>query len=98
MSSTLQPHHGPHELAPPGGELQRESERLRLLLDLTNTLVSNLMTRDLLRTVSASIRQCMHCDTVSVWHPDREQRQLRAVTMDVRESKGFVREDLLGPV
>jgi formate hydrogenlyase transcriptional activator len=98
MSSTLQPNHGPHELAPPGGELQRESERLRLLLDLTNTLVSNLMTRDLLRTISASIRQCMHCDTVSVWLPDREQRQLRSVTMDFPESKGFVKEDLLRPV
>src|SRR6202522_3408017 len=98
MSSTLQSNHEPHELVPPGGDLLRESERLRLLLDLTNTLVSNLVTRDLLRTVSASIRQCMHCDTVSVWHPDREQRQLRSVTMEFPESKGFVKEDLLRPV
>jgi formate hydrogenlyase transcriptional activator len=98
MSSTLQANHEPNELMPPGGELLRESERLRLLLDLTNTLVSNLVTRDLLRTISASIRQCMHCDTVSVWHPDREQRQLRSVTMDFPESKGFVKEDLLRPV
>jgi formate hydrogenlyase transcriptional activator len=98
MSSTLQPNHEPRELAPLGGDLQRESERLRLLLDLTNTLVSNLVTRDLLRTISASIRHCMHCDTVSVWHPDREQRQLRSITMDFPESKGFVKEDLLRPV
>jgi formate hydrogenlyase transcriptional activator len=98
MSSTLQPNHEPNKLGPPGGVLLRESERLRLLLDLTNTLVSNLVTRDLLRTISASIRQCMHCDTVSVWHPDREQRQLRSVTMDFPESKGFVKEDSLRPV
>ena len=98
MSSTLHPTHEPNELVPTGGDLLRESERLRLLLDLTNTLVSNLLTRDLLRTISASIRQCMHCDTVSVWHPDREQRQLRSVTMDFPESKGFVKEDLLRPV
>jgi formate hydrogenlyase transcriptional activator len=98
MSSTLHPNHEPNELLPPGGDLLREGERLRLLLDLTNTLVSNLLTRDLLRTISASIRQCMHCDTVSVWHPDREQRQLRSVTMDFPESKGFVKEDLLRPV
>jgi formate hydrogenlyase transcriptional activator len=98
MSSTLQPNHEPNELAPPGGDLLRESERLRLLLDLTNTLVSNLVTRDLLRTVSASIRQCMHCDTVSVWHPDRERCQLRSVTMEFPESNGFVKEDLLRPV
>jgi hypothetical protein len=37
-------------------ELQRESDRLKLLLDMTNTLVSNLECRHLLGTVSASIR------------------------------------------
>ena len=98
MSSTLQPNYEPNELVPPGGDLRRESERLRLLLDLTNTLVSNLVTRDLLRTISASIRRCMHCDTVSIWHPDREQRQLRSLTMEFPESKGFVKEDLLRPI
>ena len=71
MSSTLQPNYEPNELVPPGSDLQRESERLKLLLDLTNTLVSNLVTRDLLRTISASIRQSMYCDIVSIWHPDR---------------------------
>src|ERR1700704_5415167 len=79
-------------------ELQTESDRLKLLLDLTNTLVSNLECRDLLRTVSASIRQVMHCDTVGVWLPHREQVYLRQLAMDFPESKGFVREDLLQPV
>jgi formate hydrogenlyase transcriptional activator len=98
MSSTLQPNHLSHELATPGGDQKRESERLRLLLDLTNTLVSNLVTRDLLRTISASIRQFMHCDAVSVCLPDREPRQLRSVTIEFPESKGFVKEDSLRPV
>src|ERR1700677_2619013 len=98
MSSTLHPNHEPNELVPPGGDLLRESERLRLLLDLTNTMVSNLVTRDLLRTISASIRRCMHCDTVSIWHPDWGQRQLRSLTMEFPESKGFVKEDLLRPI
>src|ERR1700732_1445328 len=78
--------------------LQTESDRLKLLLDLTNTLVSNLECRDLLRMVSASIRQVMHCDTVGVWLPDVEQVYLRQLAMDFPESKGFVREDLLLPV
>jgi formate hydrogenlyase transcriptional activator len=77
---------------------QSESERLKLLLDLTNALVSNLECRDLLRTVSASIRQVMRCDTVGVWLPDLEQVHLRQLAMDFPESKGFVREDLLHPV
>ena len=33
-------------------------------------LVSNLEPRDLLRAISASIRQDMHCDVVGVWLPD----------------------------
>jgi formate hydrogenlyase transcriptional activator len=79
-------------------ELQCESERLKLLLDMTNTLVSNLECRDLLRTISASIRQVMHCDAVGVWVPDAEQRQLRQLAMDFPEGKGFLREDWQQPV
>src|SRR4030088_1036372 len=72
-------------------ELQRESDRLKLLLDITNTLVSNLECRDLLRTVSASIRQVMHCDIVGVWLPDAQQIHLRQLAMDFPESRGFVK-------
>ena len=79
-------------------ELQRENDRLKLLLDMTNALVSNLDCRDLLRSVSASIRQVMRCDTVGVWLPDLEQRQLRQLAIDFPESKGFVTEDLLFPI
>jgi formate hydrogenlyase transcriptional activator len=79
-------------------ELQRESDRLKLLLDMTNTLVSNLELRDLLRAVAASIRQVMHFDVVAVWLPDAEQVQLRQLAMDFPEGKGFLREDLLQPV
>src|SRR6266853_3836312 len=79
-------------------ELQSESDRLKLLLDLTNTLVSNLECRDLLRALSASIRRVMRCDTVGVWLPDVEQVHLRQLALDFPESRGFVREDLLHPV
>jgi formate hydrogenlyase transcriptional activator len=79
-------------------ELVREKDRLKLLLDMTNTLVSNLKPRDLLRAISASIRQDMHCDSVGVWRPDSERRQLRQWAMDFPESKGFVKEDMLRPV
>ena len=45
-------------------DVQRENDLLKLLMDMTNTLVSNLECRDLLRTISASIRQVMGCDAV----------------------------------
>ena len=79
-------------------ELQRESERLKLLLDMTNTLVSNLELRDLLRAVAASIRQVMHFDGVSVWLPDVKPGQLRQLAVDFPGGKGFLTEDLLEPV
>ncbi len=93
----LQSDDAPHELPLSDGNLQRESERLKLLLEMTNSLVSNLEPRDLLRAISASIRQCMHCDTVAVWFPDAERRQFRSVTMDFPTSRGFLKEDLLLP-
>jgi formate hydrogenlyase transcriptional activator len=77
---------------------QRESDRLKLLLDMTTTLVSTLECRDLLRTVSASIRQVMHCDIVGVWLPDAERVYLRQLAMDFPGSKGFAKEDALQPI
>jgi len=48
-------------------ELERESDRLKLFLDMTATLVSTLECRELLRTVSASIRRVMHFDLVGAF-------------------------------
>src|ERR1700683_3235303 len=79
-------------------ELQREGDRLKLLLDMTTTLVSTLECRELLRTVSASIRQVMHYDIVGVWLPDIERVHLRLLAMDFPESKGFAKEDALQPI
>src|ERR1700691_6501071 len=79
-------------------ELERERDRLKLLLDMTNTLVSNLEPRDLLRAISVSIRQDMHCDVVGVWLPDQERRQLRQLVMDFPEGKGVVKEGSLRPI
>src|ERR1700722_12442027 len=87
-----------HESSTAKPELQRESDRLKLLLDMTTTLVSTLDCRELLRRVSASIRQVMHCDIVGVWLPDAERVHLRQLAMDFPESKGFAKEDALQPI
>src|SRR3984957_939065 len=81
-----------------GPHLQRERDRLKLLLDITNALISNLEPRDLLRAISASIRQDMHCDVVGVWRPDAERRYLRQLVMDFPESNGVMKEGLLRPI
>ena len=60
-------------------ESQRAEERLRLLLDLTNRIVSNLDLRALLREVSASIRHVMHCEGAAVSLPAPETGELRLI-------------------
>ena len=60
---------------------QRAQERLELLLDLTNRVVSNLNLRDVLREISANIRRVMQCDGVGIDLPrsgGREAAALRA--------------------
>jgi formate hydrogenlyase transcriptional activator len=100
MSSLPIPDHSfdSQESSSARAELQHEHDRLKLLLDLTNVLVSNLELRDLLRAVAASIRKEKHCDGVGVWLPDSEPGQLRHFAVDFPEGKGFLREDLVQPV
>ncbi len=73
-------------------ESQRTGERLRLLLDLTNRVVSTLDLREVLREIAASIRRVMQCDGVGVTLPDPETGELRIVALDFPTSKGLVRE------
>jgi formate hydrogenlyase transcriptional activator len=51
---------------------QRAQERLELLLDLTNRVVSNLNLREVLREISAEIRRVMRCDGVGIDLPSPE--------------------------
>jgi formate hydrogenlyase transcriptional activator len=60
----------------------RAQERLRLLLDLTNRVVSKLQLPELLQEISASIRQVMQCESVVVSLPDAETGQLRRYALD----------------
>lgn len=73
-------------------ELQREKERLKLLLDLNNSVASNLELHDILRTVSANARRVMQCDVAGVILLDPETNQLRTYAHDFPEGKGFIRE------
>jgi formate hydrogenlyase transcriptional activator len=65
---------------------QRAQERLKLLLDVTNRIVTKLDLRDLLQEISASIRQIMHCDSVAVGLPDRETGEVHRYVMDFSET------------
>ncbi len=76
-------------------ELQSKNDRLRLLLDVTNQVVSNLELRDLLRAISQDVRHVMQCDYAGLSLPDAENKHLRLYAVDFPEGKGFLQEDLL---
>src|SRR6202049_3684638 len=78
-------------------ELRQEKDRLRLLLDLNNSIVSNLELRDLLRDISASVRRLMQCDSVGVNLPDPEIGDLKLFALNFPGAKGFLREEMLRP-
>src|ERR1700687_5409965 len=72
---------------------KQAEDRLQLLLDVTNQVVSNLQLRDLLRAISASVRRVMQCDLVGVLLPDSDGNTLQTFVLDFPESKGFIREE-----
>ena len=76
-------------------ELRGEKDRLKLLLDLNNSMVSKLELRELLRVISASVRQMMQCDCVSVNLPDPQTGELRLYALDFPDAKGFLHEGML---
>ncbi len=86
------------ELQQTQAELRNEKDRLKLLLDLTNQVVSTLELRDLLRAIAASVRRAMQCDYASLCLPDEDNKHLRLYMLDVPEGKGFIREESLFPI
>jgi formate hydrogenlyase transcriptional activator len=74
-------------------ERKQAEDRLQLLLDVTNQVVSNLQLRDLLRAISGNIRRVMQCDCASLALPNSEGKQLQLNVLDFPESKGFFHEE-----
>src|SRR4030095_1645715 len=74
-------------------ELQRQNERLQLLLNPTNRINSNLGLRDLLRAVSANIREVMHCEGVAVYLAEASG-SFTVLAFDFPQNKGTYKEGL----
>jgi formate hydrogenlyase transcriptional activator len=80
------------------GELQNKNERLGLLLELTNHVVSNLEFRDLLRSAATSTRRVMDCDGVGISLLDTDNTHLRVHALDLRFIDKSVQEESLLPI
>jgi formate hydrogenlyase transcriptional activator len=76
-------------------ELERERDRLKLLLNINNNVILNLELRELLGSISVSMRRVMQCDAVAVYLPDSDDNRLRLYALDFPEGKGFLHEEIL---
>jgi formate hydrogenlyase transcriptional activator len=82
--------------------LQQEKDRLRVLLDVSNAVTSNLELPDLLRTISANLRSIMQLDGAGVALMDQpgtepEGKQLRLCVIDFPENDGRIAEGEILP-
>jgi formate hydrogenlyase transcriptional activator len=75
-------------------ELQRQNDRLQLLLNLTTRITSSLDLREVLRAIAANIREVIHADAVTVSLPDAASRKSRVFAMDFPHGKGVIKEEL----
>ncbi len=73
--------------------LQLESERtkLKLILDLNNSIVSNLELKPLIQVISPSIRNVMQLDAVALMLPSVKNADLQVYALDFPDSKGLIR-------
>jgi formate hydrogenlyase transcriptional activator len=79
-------------------QLLKKNERLGLLLELTNQVVSSLDFRDLLRAVVASTRRVMGCDGVGITLPDSDNTHLRIYALDLAFKDESRQEESLVPI
>ena len=77
---------------------QQAEDRLKLTLDLTNQIVSNLDFQQLLRAISASVRRVMRCDAAAIMLPEPDGKFLRVHALDFPDSKGFFKEEVKVPI
>jgi formate hydrogenlyase transcriptional activator len=73
-------------------------DRLKLILELTNQVVSNLEFDDLLHAISSIVRRVMHCDAAAIMLPDADGKNLRVHALDFPDSRGFFAEGMEVPI
>jgi formate hydrogenlyase transcriptional activator len=76
-------------------QLARERDRLRVLLEVNNAVVSKLDLHSLLNAISASLRRVIHHEYTSLAVFDSGTENMRVLALDFPQGKGLMREDLI---
>jgi len=71
-------------------QLARERDRLRLLLEINNQVVTQLDVNGLFRSASRSIRKYFANDFTGFWLIDKQSNQLECAILDFPGGKGFL--------
>src|SRR5262249_18469775 len=79
-------------------EAKRKSERLQMLLEINNALVSQLSLRELVRAISTTLRATMGYDSATVGLYDAETNQLRTYVFDLPENIQPIEEGTVIPL
>ena len=72
-------------------QLDSEQTRLKLILDLNNSVASNLELKELIRAMSPGIRNAMQLDAVALMLPAADNEGLEVYALDFPDSKGLIR-------
>jgi formate hydrogenlyase transcriptional activator len=71
-------------------QLAQERDRLQLLLEINNQVVTQLDVNELFRSASASIRKYFANDFTGFWLIDKQSNKLECVVLDFPGGKGFL--------
>jgi formate hydrogenlyase transcriptional activator len=78
--------------------LRRERDRLRLLLEITNSMTSRLDLRRLVDVLSTNLLKVTRCDFCALLLPNGESGELRLTILYDPESRGFIRDGTSVPL
>jgi formate hydrogenlyase transcriptional activator len=78
--------------------LQREHDRLRLLLEITSSVTSRLDLRQMVEALSTNLFRVLQCDVSALLVPDSESGALRVTILHNPDAKGPFREGSLVPM
>jgi formate hydrogenlyase transcriptional activator len=79
-------------------ELRCERDRLRLLLEITNSMTSRLDLRRLVEALSTNLLRVTRCDFCALLLPDADGGQLRVTTLYNPEARGSLCDGTLIPI
>jgi formate hydrogenlyase transcriptional activator len=79
-------------------KLRHERDRLRLLLEITNSMTSKLDFRRLVEALSTNLLSVTRCDFCALLLPEADRKQLRATILYNPQARGFICDGASVPV